>query len=134
MRVCVFVENLYSAVCRRIKAVGEDVISLEPPASCVRNDKPEYVENVFGKFCMRLGISDFYNSINYFSLFKAFWLMVAWPPSGPTTVLILVVDYISELTIHSFFLCKGNVHHFIYSELDTADCAQLVLKDLEIVL
>ncbi len=26
--------------------------------------------------------------------------MVAWPPSGPATVVILVVDYISELTIH----------------------------------
>ncbi len=27
------------------------------------------------------------------------------------------------------FLCKGNVQHFIYGELDTADCVQLVLKD-----
>ncbi len=33
------------------------------------------------------------------------------------------------------FLFKENVQHFIYSELDAADCAQLVLKDdLEIVL
>ncbi len=32
------------------------------------------------------------------------------------------------------FLNKGNVQHFIYSELDEADCAQLVEKDLEIVL
>ncbi len=32
------------------------------------------------------------------------------------------------------FLCKGNVQHFIYSELDVADCAQLEKKDLEIVL
>ncbi len=45
--------------------------------------------------------------------------MVAWPPSDPTTVVILVVDYISELTINS-------VQHFIYSELDAADFAQLV--------
>ncbi len=36
--------------------------------------------------------------------FKAFRLMVAWPPSGPTTVVILVVDYISELTIHSVYV------------------------------
>ncbi len=41
---------------------------------------------------------------------------------------------------HSFsmcppFLCKGNVKHCIYGELDAADCAQLVLKEgLEIVL
>ncbi len=64
--------------------------------------------------------------------------MVAWPPSGPATVVILVVDYISELTIHSWhvhpFSCKGNVQHFIYSHLDVADCAQLVEKDLEIIL
>ncbi len=33
------------------------------------------------------------------------------------------------------FLCKGNVQHFIYSKLDAADCAQLVLNDdLETVL
>ncbi len=32
------------------------------------------------------------------------------------------------------FLCKGNVQQFIYSELDAADCAQLVENDLEIVL
>ncbi len=67
---------------------------------------------------------------------KPFDLMVAWPPSVPTTVVILVVDYISELPfIHYMYtLCKGNVH-FIYSELDTADCSQLVEKnDLEIVL
>ncbi len=30
--------------------------------------------------------------------------MVAWPPSGPTTVVSLVVDYISELTIHSLYV------------------------------
>ncbi len=30
--------------------------------------------------------------------------MVAWPPSGPITVVILVVDYISELTIHSLYV------------------------------
>ncbi len=35
---------------------------------------------------------------------KTFWLMVAWPPSGPTTVVILVMDYISELTIHSLYV------------------------------
>ncbi len=35
-------------------------------------------------------------------IFKAFWLMVAWPPSGPATVVILVVDYMSELTIHHY--------------------------------
>ncbi len=61
-------------------------------------------------------------------------------PPGPITVVVLVVDvdYISELTIHSVY-----VHHFcvkemyktsFYSELDEADCAQLVLKyDSEIV-
>ncbi len=56
--------------------------------------------------------------------------MVAWPPSGLATVVILVVDYINELT-YSFIICppflyKGNVQHLIYSELDAADCAQLV--------
>ncbi len=52
--------------------------------------------------------------------------MVAWPPSGPATVMILVVDYISELTIICPpFLCKGNVH-FIYGEFDAADYAHLV--------
>ncbi len=30
--------------------------------------------------------------------------MVAWPPSGPVTVVILVVDYIIELTIHSLYV------------------------------
>ncbi len=64
--------------------------------------------------------------------------MVAWSPSGPTTVVILVVDYISELTIHSVYvqpLCVKEMYNtFIYSELDLADCAQLVEKDLEIVL
>ncbi len=49
--------------------------------------------------------------------------MVAWPPSGPTTVLILVVDYISELTIHSLYVHPFYVKHFIYSELGAADCA-----------
>ncbi len=36
-------------------------------------------------------------------MFKAFWLMVAWLSSGPTTVVILVVDYMSKLTIHSLY-------------------------------
>ncbi len=61
---------------------------------------------------------------------KTFWLLVAWPSSDPTTLVILVVDCISELTIHSLYMStifvKGNVQHFIYSELDAADCAQLV--------
>ncbi len=55
--------------------------------------------------------------------------MVAWSSSGPTTVVILVVDYISELTIHSLYVhpfFQGNVKHSMYSELDAADCAQLV--------
>ncbi len=57
--------------------------------------------------------------------------MVACPPLGPATVVILVVDYISELTIHSIYiyppvLYKGNVQHFIYSELDAADYAYFV--------
>ncbi len=39
---------------------------------------------------------------------KAFWLMVAWPLSSPATVVILVVDYISELTIDSLY-----VHPFV---------------------
>ncbi len=30
--------------------------------------------------------------------------MVAWPPSGPATVVILVVDYTSEPTIHSLYV------------------------------
>ncbi len=50
-------------------------------------------------------------------------------PSGPTNVVILVVDHISELTIYSVYssiLCRGNVQHFIYSELDAAECTQLV--------
>ncbi len=38
--------------------------------------------------------------------------MVAWPPSVPATVVILVVDYISELTIHSV-----SVHPFRVKEL-----------------
>ncbi len=49
--------------------------------------------------------------------------------SGPITVVFLVVnvDYIYKWANHSFsiglpFLCKGNVQHFIYSELDAADC------------
>ncbi len=37
---------------------------------------------------------------NVFKGLNAFWLMVAWPPSGHATVVILVVDYISEPTIH----------------------------------
>ncbi len=45
-------------------------------------------------------------------IIKAFWLMVAWPPSGPATVVILVVDYISELTIHSLY-----VHPFYVLEM-----------------
>ncbi len=35
--------------------------------------------------------------------------MVACPPSGPATVVILVVDYISELTIHSLYVHPINV-------------------------
>ncbi len=61
---------------------------------------------------------------------KALWLMVAWYPFRSYNVFILVVDYISELTIHSVyvhpFCVKGNVQYFIYSELDVADCAELV--------
>ncbi len=30
--------------------------------------------------------------------------MVAWPPSGPTTVVILVVDCINELAIHLVYV------------------------------
>ncbi len=43
-----------------------------------------------------------FHTFSFFCI-KAFWLMLAWPPSGPTTVEILVVDYISELTIHSLY-------------------------------
>ncbi len=53
--------------------------------------------------------------------------MVAWPLSGPATVVILAVDYISELTIHSLYVhpfCVKEKQRFIYSELDAADCAQ----------
>ncbi len=61
--------------------------------------------------------------------------MVACSPSGPTTVVILVVDYISELTIHSLYVCPFCVKE-IYNTLFIVnlDCAQLVWKDLEIVL
>ncbi len=38
--------------------------------------------------------------------------MVEWPLSGPATVVILVVDYISELTIHSIY-----VHSFCVKEM-----------------
>ncbi len=38
--------------------------------------------------------------------------MVAWPLSGPATVVIFVVDYISELTIHSVY-----VHPFCVKEM-----------------
>ncbi len=38
--------------------------------------------------------------------------MVAWPPSSPATVEILVVDYINELTIHSL-----NGHPFCVKEM-----------------
>ncbi len=38
--------------------------------------------------------------------------MVAWAPSGPTSVVILVMDYISELTIHSLY-----VHPFFVKEM-----------------
>ncbi len=44
--------------------------------------------------------------------FKAFRLMVAWPPSGPATVVNLVVDYKSQLTIHSLY-----VHPFCVKEM-----------------
>ncbi len=40
--------------------------------------------------------------------------MVAWPPSGPATVVILVVDYIRELTIHSLYvdpLCAKEMYN-----------------------
>ncbi len=46
------------------------------------------------------------------ALFKAFWLMVACPPSGLTIVVFLVVDYISELSIHSIY-----VHPFCVKEM-----------------
>ncbi len=38
--------------------------------------------------------------------------MVAWLRSGPATVMILVLDYISELTIHSLY-----VHPFCVKEM-----------------
>ncbi len=38
--------------------------------------------------------------------------MVAWPPSGPAIIVILVVDYINELTIHSLY-----VHRFCVKEM-----------------
>ncbi len=56
-------------------------------------------------------------------------------PSGPATVVILVVDYIScglhkwdddSFSIYPHILCKGNVQHFMYSEFDADDCVQLV--------
>ncbi len=64
--------------------------------------------------------------------------MLAWPAPLRSCN---CYDFSCELhkwANHSFitcppFLCKGNVQHFIYSELDAADYAQLV-KDLKIVL
>ncbi len=41
-----------------------------------------------------------------------FCLMVAWHPSGPVTVVILVVDYRRELMIHSVY-----VHPFCVKEM-----------------
>ncbi len=62
-------------------------------------------------------------------MFKALWLMVAWPPSGPTTGVIFVVDYISELPIHSAYVhpfCVKEMYNASFSEFNAADCAQLV--------
>ncbi len=53
-----------------------------------------------------------FNQIHVWFLLKAFWLMVAWPPSGLANVVILVVDSISELTIHSLY-----VHPFCVKEM-----------------
>ncbi len=67
---------------------------------------------------------------------KAFWLMVAWPHSGPATVVISVVDYVTELTIHLLYVhpfCVKEMYKTSFRELDAADCAQLVYKDLEIL-
>ncbi len=64
--------------------------------------------------------------------------MVAWSPSGPATVMILVVDNICELTIHSLY-----VHPFCATEMyNTSFIVNLMhhivhsweQKDLEIVL
>ncbi len=52
--------------------------------------------------------------------------MVAWPPSGPATVVILVVDYTSELTIHSLYVHPFCVKKMYNTSFDAADCAQLV--------
>ncbi len=59
-------------------------------------------------------------------VFKAFWMMAAWPPSDPTAVVILVVDYIRELTIHSLYVnpfcvkemynTSFNCVHFLYTK------------------
>ncbi len=42
--------------------------------------------------------------LRYEVIIKAIRLMEALPASGPPTVVILVVDYISELTIHSLYI------------------------------
>ncbi len=52
------------------------------------------------------------HAVNRERSFKALWLMVAWPTSGPTTIVILVVDYTSDLTIHSVY-----VHPFCVKEM-----------------
>ncbi len=49
--------------------------------------------------------------------------MVALPPSGPANVVILVVDYISELTIHSLY-----VHPFCVKEMYTSSIVNLMLQ------
>ncbi len=43
------------------------------------------------------------------SILKAFWLMVAWPPSGPATVVILVVDYVPKYFIQCFITKMGMI-------------------------
>ncbi len=57
---------------------------------------------------------------------KALWVMVACP------ITVVNVNYISGLTTPSVYM-RPFVQHFTDSELDAADCAQLVLKyDLDI--
>ncbi len=51
--------------------------------------------------------------------------MVAWPASGTATVVILVVDYISELTIHLFY-----VHPFCVKEMYNTSFIVIVMQQI----
>ncbi len=59
--------------------------------------------------------------------------MVAWPPSGPTTVVILAVDYISELPIHSLYVHPFRVKESTRLHLFRGGNFIFILSGMEIV-